>query len=204
MTTLGALLAQHDETRKERDIYYISRTLVGHDINYTFIEKACLVVVFPSQKFRHYMLAHQVKLITKIDPLKYLLSKATLIGWMDKWVTILKKYDIEYVEWKTIKGKAIADQLAEAPIYAKNPLVLEFLDESIFKLNVVDHWKVSFNRSYTQHGLGARVLFITPQGDYIPKSYRLSFPYTNNIAEYEALVNRLWIIVQWKIMALKV
>lgn len=45
-TTLGALLAQHDETWKERSIYYINKTLVGYELNYTSIEKACLEVVF--------------------------------------------------------------------------------------------------------------------------------------------------------------
>ena len=49
-SSLGALLAQSDETGKERAIYYISRTLVAYELNYTSIEKACLVVVISSQK----------------------------------------------------------------------------------------------------------------------------------------------------------
>ena len=91
VAALGALLAQHDENGIERAIYYISRTMVGHELNYTFIEKACLAVVFASQKFRHYMLAHKIKLIAKIDPLKYLLSKAMLTRRMAKWVMILSE-----------------------------------------------------------------------------------------------------------------
>lgn len=78
--TLGALLAQHNENGKERAIYYIIRTMVGHEHNYTSIERACLAFMFAAQKFKHYMLAHQIKLIAKIDPLKYLLSKAMLTG----------------------------------------------------------------------------------------------------------------------------
>lgn len=95
---LGSLLAHHDETGKERAIYYISSTLVGYKMNYSPIEKACLAVVFTSQKFRHYILSHQIKLISKVDPLKYLLSKATLTIQMPKWVMILTEFDIEYVE----------------------------------------------------------------------------------------------------------
>ena len=49
-SSIGALLAQSDEIGKERAIYYISQTLVAYEINYTSIEKACLVVVFASQK----------------------------------------------------------------------------------------------------------------------------------------------------------
>ena len=50
VSSLGGLLAQSDEMGKERAIYYISQTLVAYEINYTSIEKSCLVVVFASQK----------------------------------------------------------------------------------------------------------------------------------------------------------
>ncbi|GLJ23511.1 hypothetical protein SUGI_0445440 [Cryptomeria japonica] len=63
-------------------------------------------------------------------------------------------------------------------------------------------WQLYFDGSYTQHGVEAGILFITPQGDSIPKSYHLSFPCTNNIAEYEALTTGLRIAVQWKIQEL--
>lgn len=73
-TTLGALLAQHNEERKERAIYYISRSLVGYELNQTTIEHTCLVFVFSTQKLRHYMLNHETLSVAKIDPLKYLLN----------------------------------------------------------------------------------------------------------------------------------
>ena len=34
-SSLGALLAQSDETTKEQAIYYISQTLVAYEMNYT-------------------------------------------------------------------------------------------------------------------------------------------------------------------------
>jgi len=43
-----------------------------------------------------------------------------------------------------------------------------------------------------------------PQNDYIPKSYRLAFPCTNNIAEYEALLIGINTIVQLEIKELQV
>lgn len=100
-TSLRALLAQQDDNKKEGAIYYINRTLVSYEMNYTKIEKACLALVLASQKLRHYMLAHSIKLIAKIDPLKYLLSKATLTGRLAKWVMVLTEFDIEYVEHTT-------------------------------------------------------------------------------------------------------
>lgn len=101
---LGALLAHNDEQGKERAIYYISRTLVGYELNYSLIERACLTVVFATQELRHYMLHQKTMLISKIDPLKYLLSKAALTGRLAKWVMVLSEFDIEYVDRKEIKG----------------------------------------------------------------------------------------------------
>lgn len=79
LVTLGALLPQCDEHGKERAIYYISRTIVGHVINYKLIEQIYLVVCFSAQKLRHYILIHKRKLMFKIGPLKYILSKVDLL-----------------------------------------------------------------------------------------------------------------------------
>lgn len=52
-------------------------------------------------------------------------------------------------------------------------------------------WKLNFDGSYTQKGLGVGIYFVTLQGDLIPKSYKISFPCTKNIAKYEELVTWL-------------
>lgn len=93
-TSLGILLAQEDNDNKERAIYYLSHTLISYEKNYNIIEKAFLAIVFASQKLRHYMLAHTTWLVAKMDPLKYLLSNASLIGRLAKWVMILSEFDI--------------------------------------------------------------------------------------------------------------
>jgi len=78
--SLGAMLAQNNDDGKESSLYYISRTMVGAEINYSPMEKICLTLVFAFQKLRHYLLSHQIILISKVDPLKYILSKHTLSG----------------------------------------------------------------------------------------------------------------------------
>lgn len=65
-------------------------------------------------------------------------------------------------------------------------------------------WKLYFDGSYTSHGSGAGILFITLQGDSIPKSFRINFQCTNNIAEYEALHIGLRIAIHWRIQELQV
>lgn len=172
-------------------------------MNYTIIEKASLALVFASHKLRHYMLAHSIKLVAKIDPLKYLLSKATLTGRLAKWVMVLTEFDIEYVERKAIKGQVIADQIVDAPLEDSQPLHIEFLDESIMHLTQRS-WKMFFDGSFTQHGSSARIIFITPQKYSIPKDYKILFPCTNSIAKYEALVNGIKLAIEWKILELHI
>ncbi|KAG9453382.1 hypothetical protein H6P81_006286 [Aristolochia fimbriata] len=72
--SVGALLAQCDENNKERSLYYLSRTLVGAELNYSPIEKTCLALIFAIQKLWHYLLAHSTNLISRADPLKYIMS----------------------------------------------------------------------------------------------------------------------------------
>lgn len=148
------------------------------------------------------MLSHQTQLVAEIDPLKYLLSRAALTWRLEKGVIILRKYDIQYVERKVIKGQVIADQLADTPLQSDNPLVADFPDESIFHTEPKSPWRLYFDWSHTNHGSRAGILFITPQGGSIPKSFRIDFPCTNNVAEYEALVTRLRMAIKWKIRTL--
>ena len=82
------------------------------------------------------MLHQKTMLISKIDPLKYLLSKATLTGHKEKWVMILSEFDIEYVDRREIKGKVIIDQLVEENIEDDHPMLIDFPDKSIFNIDI--------------------------------------------------------------------
>ena len=61
-----------------------------------------------------------------------------------------------------------------------------------------------FDGSFTQQGSGAEILFITPQLYSLPKAYKLLFPCTNNIVEYEALINGMKIAIEWQVDELKI
>lgn len=66
------------------------------------------------------------------------------------------------------------------------PIVSKFPDESILMVTNAKPWQLYFDGSYDGAGVG--ILFITSQGDSIPKSYQLAFSCTNNMAKYEALI----------------
>jgi ribonuclease HI len=53
-----------------------------------------------------------------------------------------------------------------------------------------------FDGSLMKTGAGAGLLFISPLGKHVRYVLRLHFPASNNVAEYEALVNGLRIAVE--------
>ncbi|PKU70415.1 hypothetical protein MA16_Dca007167 [Dendrobium catenatum] len=72
--SLGALLAQVNDEGKESVIYYLSRRLLPTEIQYPSTEKHYLALVFAAQKLRHYMLSHSISLISRVNPLQYLMT----------------------------------------------------------------------------------------------------------------------------------
>ncbi|KAG9458441.1 hypothetical protein H6P81_002949 [Aristolochia fimbriata] len=113
---VGALLAQCNENNKERSLYYLSRTLVGAELNYSPIEKTCLALIFAIQKLRHYLLAHSTNLISRTDPLKYIMSRPILSGRLANWALLLSEFKINFVPQHAIKGQALANFLADHPV----------------------------------------------------------------------------------------
>ena len=97
-------MAQEDEKGKECALYYLSKTLVGAEVNYSPIEKMCLALFFAIDKLRHYMQAFTVHLVAKADPIKHVLSRPIISGRLAKWTVLLQQYDIVYIRQKAIKG----------------------------------------------------------------------------------------------------
>jgi len=76
---IGALLAQENDDGNKQLICYMSMTLKDTKTKYP-IERACLVVIYASQRLKQYFLAHQILLVTKSHPLKALLHQPLLTG----------------------------------------------------------------------------------------------------------------------------
>ena len=71
---IGALIAQEDGGGTEQPIYYISHALKDAETHYLRAERACLAIVYASQRLRHYFLAYEVWLMTKSHAIKALLQ----------------------------------------------------------------------------------------------------------------------------------
>ncbi|CAM8893133.1 unnamed protein product [Rhodiola kirilowii] len=186
--SLGAMCAQETDERKERPLYYLSRTLVGAELNYSPIEKICLALVFAVQKLRHYMQAHIVHVVSKADPIKYILSRPVLSGRLAKWAMLLKQYDLVFVPQKETKGQAIADFFADHPVPVEWEFSIDLPGEDIFYIDVLPPWQMFFDRAARRDGAGAGVVFVSPENHLLPFSFTLTQLCSNNMAEYQALL----------------
>ncbi|PKI48924.1 hypothetical protein CRG98_030700 [Punica granatum] len=84
--SLGCMLGQEDEsTRAEHAIYYLSKKFTEGESNYPEIEKICYALVWVMQRLRKYMLYHTIRLLSKADPLKYLLDSPSSMKNISKW-----------------------------------------------------------------------------------------------------------------------
>ena len=143
-------------------------------------------------RLRQYTLYYTIEFFARHDPLKYLANKPALLGRISKWQVLLSEFNISYVNQSSRKGRVLADQLAESLAPEKSQAL--FLVENTVlhgedsEVPFASKWKMYFDGAANIHGCGIGAVLVSPEGDQFPASARLEFPYTNNIAEYEAYI----------------
>jgi ribonuclease HI len=168
----------------QRPVYFISEVLSETKIRYPQIQKLLYAVILTRRKLRHYFESHPVTVVSSF-PLGEIIQCREASGRIAKWAVELMGETLSFAPRKAIKSQVLADFLAEwvdtqlptAPIQA-------------------EHWTIYFDGSLMKTGAGAGLLFISPLGKHVRYMIRLHFPASNNVAEYEALVNGLRITVE--------
>ncbi|XP_073119596.1 uncharacterized protein [Henckelia pumila] len=178
--------------------------MTPNELNYSPIEKLCLALIFVIQKLKHYFQAHTVRLVSKANPLKYVMSRPVLSDRLARWYLQLQQFEIIYVPQKAVKGQALADFLADHPIPADWELSNEFSDEDVLVIEVKPPWKMYFDGASNKEGAGAGVIFVTSDGEVLPYSFTLTQNCSNNVAEYQALILGLKMAVDIKQLHLQV
>ena len=85
---------------------------------------------------------------------------------------------ISFAPRKAIKSQVLAD------------FVAEWVDTQLPTAPIQPElWTMFFDGSLMKTGAGAGLLFVSPLGKHLRYVLRLHFPASNNVAEYEALVN---------------
>ncbi|XP_050281314.1 uncharacterized protein LOC126722212 [Quercus robur] len=169
---IGALIAQEDGGGVEQPVYYISCALKDVETRYPRAERACLAIVYASQRLHHYFLAY--------------------------------KYDLRMGTPRVVKSHTIADLLAQFPREEEFPLNDEVLGEVVMAKKVREQWLMKFDGSSTTQSGGVGVVLYYEEDKAVALSFKLEFPYSNNIAEYEAYLTRLATALEIGVKHLKV
>ncbi|XP_027171682.1 uncharacterized protein LOC113771281 [Coffea eugenioides] len=152
---VGCVLVQHDDSEKrEQAIYYLSKKFTPYEAKYSFLKRNCCTLAWAAQKLRHYLLSHTTYLVSRSDPLKYILA---------------------------IKGQAIADHLAENSREDDyHPLHTYFSDDEVLFVGTAEvmneqcsEWRLFFGGISNSFGVGIGVVLVSSEGKHYPGSAKL-------------------------------
>ena len=205
---LGCMLAQLDDSGKERAIYYLSKRMLEYECKYIMIERLYLALVWATKRLRHYVTKYSILLVSILDPLRYLFDRPVLTGRLMRWLVLLTEFDIQYVTQKSVKGSVVADHLASLHVSDDRPIDIDFPDEQFVSVTSIIGWRLYFDGAANQSGFGIGILLVSPQGDHIPRSVWLTFSdhhrLTNNIVEYEACITGLETALDLRVRQLEI
>ncbi|KAJ1699784.1 hypothetical protein LUZ63_008296 [Rhynchospora breviuscula] len=167
----AALLREEDKTQKH--VYFVSRVLRDAEERYSTVEKGAFAVLIAARKLRPYFQAHPIKVISEL-PLKKALGSLDVSGRLLKWAVELPEFDISFLPKTAYKGQALADFIVENIGRAE-------------KRTQESTWQVYVDGAASERGAGLGIQIKGPKGEKFYYAIHLTFPVTNNTAEYEAL-----------------
>ena len=109
-----------------------------------------------------------------------------------KWALELMDQGITYVARTAIKSQVLADFIVEWTEVQMPPAVVD-----------QEYWMMYLDGSLMKD-TGAGLVFISPIGVRMRYMVRLHFPSSNNVSEYEALINGLRIAIELGIRCLDI
>ena len=170
---------------------------------YPRAEKACLAIVYASQRLCHYFQAYEVWLMTKSHEIKTLLRQPILSDRISQWLLQLSQYNLKAGMPKAVKSQAIADLLAQFPGEEEFLQDDEDLGEVALAEEVEEKWVMKFDGSSTTQSGGVGVVLYHEEDKPMVHSFKLEFPCSNNMAEYEAYLTGLATALEMGINHLK-
>eukprot|EP00253_Pinus_taeda_P031973 PITA_31973 len=96
-TAIRAVLGQ-EENNLPYPIYFISKNMTPAKFNYTVTKKEFLAVIYPINKFRHYITGYTTFVHTDHLAIKYLMYKSVTNDRVTKWLLLLQEFDITIVD----------------------------------------------------------------------------------------------------------
>jgi len=101
-----------------------------------------------------------MRVISKADPIKYILSRPVMSGRLAKWAIIWEQYNLVYVPQKAIQGQVLAGFLADHPIPDEWALNDDLPGEEVFVVDILPPWEMYFDSAKRQDGAGVGLLLL--------------------------------------------
>ncbi|KAL0292681.1 UNVERIFIED_CONTAM: hypothetical protein Sangu_3251700 [Sesamum angustifolium] len=143
--SVGILLARRNDEGNKNALYYLSRTMTLNELKYSPIEKLCLTLIFSIQKLKHYFQSHSIHLVSKANPLKYVMAKPVLLDRLARWYLQMQQFEITYIPQKVVKGQVLANFLVNHPTPAEWELSDDLPNEDVLMIKVTPPWKMYFD-----------------------------------------------------------
>nr|GEX39927.1 putative reverse transcriptase domain, ribonuclease H-like domain protein [Tanacetum cinerariifolium] len=182
--------------KKQAPVYFVSQTLHGAEQKYPELEKLILALVYAARKLQRYFQAHPVQVPSDM-PIKQVLAKQEKSGRVAKWVIKLGEHEIEFTSRNSIKGRILADFLAETSSTKRE----EEKDGGSKRKEPEpkNTWKLFTDVASSSDGSRAGLMLVNPEGKEYTCALRFEFKTTNNEAKYEALITGLYIAKEMQI-----
>ncbi|KAL0337753.1 UNVERIFIED_CONTAM: hypothetical protein Scaly_2050400 [Sesamum calycinum] len=87
-------------------------------------------------KLKHYFQSHSIHLVSKANPLKYVMAKLVLLDRLARWYLQMQQFEITYVPQKAVKGQVLANFLVNHPIPAEWELSNDLPNEDVLVIEV--------------------------------------------------------------------
>jgi hypothetical protein len=124
-------------------------------------------------------------MIVSSFPIEEVIQSREATGRITKWAVELIGEGITYTPQKAIKSQVLADFVAEWTETQTPPTPME-----------QEYWTMYFDASLMKSGAKAGLIFISPLGVRMRYMIRIHFLVSNNVVEYESLVNGLHIAIE--------
>ncbi|XP_043815322.1 uncharacterized protein LOC122724430 [Manihot esculenta] len=167
------------EGGEQKPIFYVSKVLKDAEVRYLNIEKIAYALLLAVRKFRVYLESHQGVVMTD-QPLKKILHRPETSDFIAECSFNKKQAELGRTSSQTLEGEP------------EGQSSIEF------------SWKLYVDGASGAGGSGAGVMLKGPEGFKVCYALHLKFSASNNVADYEALINGMLIAMEVGVTDLEV
>lgn len=107
----------------------------------------------------------------------------------------LSQFHIEYIPRTAVKAQSLSDFMEKCQFSTPSP---------IEEVQPSKPWVLFVDGSSTNSIGGTGIILISPEGFKIQQALKFSFPVTNNVAKYEALIANIRLAVELEVKVLDI